>query len=70
MDVKKIKVKQDGIEKSFNQKQRSLKVNNKKHEGSYEKLFPNVMIDDDDENINDFDKAIDDMMFMDLMDED
>ena len=42
----------------------------KKQNDGYKKLFPNVMIDDDDENIDDFDKAIDDMMFMDLMDED
>ena len=40
--------------------------NNHKQSG-YEKLFPHVMTDDDD---SDFDKAIDDMIFMDLMDDD
>lgn len=39
-------------------------------EDKYEKLFPNVMIDENDENVDDFDKFIDDMIFMDLMDED
>ena len=55
-----------------------LQVNNSIHqnrkipskETGYKKIFPNVMIDDNDENVDDFDKALDDMMFMDLMDED
>lgn len=66
VDVKNIPAKQDGIEKSLNERN----THKKKHNVNYKKLFPNVMIDDDDENVDDFDKAIDDMMFMDLMDED
>lgn len=55
------------------QKNKTKKISShkkKKQNDGYKKLFPNVMIDDDDENVDDFDKAIDDMMFMDLMDED
>ena len=44
--------------------------NEKEQDGKYEMLFPNVMIDEDDENMEDADKALDEMMFMDLMDED
>ena len=36
----------------------------------YEKCFPNVMIDENDVSVDDSDEFIDDMMFMDLMDED
>ena len=55
------------------QKNKTKKISShkkKKQNDGYKKLFPNVMIDDDDENVDDFDKAVDDMMFMDLMDED
>ena len=44
--------------------------NEKEQDGKYEMLFPNVMIDEDDENMEDADKVLDEMMFMDLMDED
>ena len=67
-DTKNIKAKQNGIEKSLN-KNDGPSVH-KKQSGSYKKLFQNVVIDDDDENIDDIYKLIDDMMFMDLMDED
>ena len=68
-DVKNMPANKDSIEKRLNKKNKVSNAN-EKHNGNYEKLFPNVMIDDDDENVDDFDKAIDDMMFMDLMDED
>ena len=38
--------------------------------GEYEQLFPYVMFDEDDETVDDNDKFLDDMIFMDLMDED
>ena len=59
---KQIETVKNKKEKNFNQ--------NHKQKGGYKKLFPNVMIDENDENVDDLDKAIDDMMFMDLMDED
>ena len=59
--------------KNSKQKNNKLKETTPKtvyKEDKYEKLFPNVMIDENDENVDDFDKFIDDMIFMDLMDED
>ena len=39
-------------------------------EDKYKKCFTNVMIDENDVSVDDSDEFIDDMMFMDLMDED
>lgn len=52
-------------QEKVNTYKKTYKKNHK--QSGYEKLFPHVMTDDDD---SDFDKAIDDMIFMDLMDDD
>ena len=59
------------VKKKVEQKVKKNKFDNEQEQdGKYEMLFPNVMIDEDDENMEDADKALDEMMFMDLMDED
>ena len=40
------------------------------NDGEYEKVFPCVMIDENDETVDDNDKFLDDLIFMDLIDED
>ena len=52
--------------KKEQQKERKQSKQTKENAG-YKKIFPHVTTDDND---SDFDKAIDDMIFMDLMDDD
>lgn len=68
-------IKEENIEKNNEKMEGFIEADEEMEEcgdssGEYEKLFPYVMVDEDDGTVDDNDKFLDDMIFMDLMDED